>query len=29
MQAMVFNKFGGPEQLVLTEIPTPVGTVYA
>jgi NADPH2:quinone reductase len=24
MQAMVFNQFGGPEQLVLTEIPTPV-----
>jgi NADPH2:quinone reductase len=24
MQAMVFNQFGGPEELVLTEIPTPV-----
>jgi len=24
MQAMVFNQFGGPEQLILTEIPTPV-----
>ena len=24
MQAMVFNQFGGPEQFVLTEIPTPV-----
>jgi NADPH:quinone reductase-like Zn-dependent oxidoreductase len=24
MQAMVFNKYGGPEQFVLTEIPTPV-----
>jgi NADPH:quinone reductase len=24
MQAMVFNQYGGPEQLVLTEIPTPV-----
>ena len=24
MRAMVFNQFGGPEQLVLTEIPTPV-----
>ena len=24
MQAMVFNQFGGPEQLVLTDIPTPV-----
>ncbi len=24
MQAMVFNQFGGPEEFVLTEIPTPV-----
>jgi NADPH2:quinone reductase len=24
MQAMVFNQYGGPEQLVLTEMPTPV-----
>ncbi len=24
MQAMVFNQYGGPEQFVLTEIPTPV-----
>ena len=24
MQAIVFNQYGGPEQLVLTEIPTPV-----
>ena len=24
MQAMVFNQYGGPEQLVLTDIPTPV-----
>jgi NADPH:quinone reductase-like Zn-dependent oxidoreductase len=24
MQAMVFNQFGGPEQFMLTEIPTPV-----
>lgn len=24
MQAMVFNQFGGPEQFVLTEVPTPV-----
>ena len=24
MQAMVFNRYGGPEQLVLTDIPTPV-----
>ena len=24
MQAMVINQFGGPEQLVLKDIPTPV-----